>query len=354
MPPPSSLFVHVGLPKTGTTFLQRVIGQARPALTAQGLLYPGTRNDHFFEAQDVLDRPFRGHGDDRVPGSWAALVQEVEQWQGDCLISHETFTVATPEQAAAVVAAFPGRQVHVVVTARDLARQLTANWQETVKNGQPPTLEEYVERARLGSGTGAEEGDRSSGFWYWQDLVGVLTRWQSAVPPERTHLVTVPPRGTDAELLWERFAEVLGVELATDSLAERSDNVSLGRVETEFLRRLNVDLADTLEWADYRTYVKQFLAQRAIPRFEQSGPIVLSPADQAWAAEHSREVVKSVAALTLRLHGDLTDLESPEQAQTGPDVSDRAVAEVGVKAVVQMLRRIGREQEAPAPKEGAT
>lgn len=350
MPSPRSVYLHVGLPKSGTTFLQRVLGEGRQALKAQGLLYPGGRNDHFLEAQDVLERPFRGHGDDRVPGSWEALVHEIDTWPGACLISHETFTVATPEQVRTVVKAFPDRPVEVIVTARDLARQLTANWQETVKNGQIPTLAEYVDRAR----TRLEGDDRSSGFWFWQDLVAVLTRWQEVIPADRTHLVTVPPRGTAPGQLWQRFSDVLGVELSDEVFSSRSDNVSLGRVETEFLRRLNADVADTVGWSDYRTYVKQFLAQRALPRFEQSGPIVLSSADQAWAASQSREIARAVAGLSLRLHGDLADLESPDQAAVGPDVSDEAVAEVGIRAIAQMLRRIGREQDAAATTGRAT
>jgi hypothetical protein len=347
VPSSRSVFLHVGLPKTGTTFLQRVLGERRDAVKAQGLLYPGSRNDHFFEAQDLLKRPFRGQDDDRVPGSWQALVDEVSSWPGACLVSHELFTVATSEQVREVVGAFPDRSVEVVVTARDLARQLTASWQETVKNGQTPTLAEYVGQARTRDGN--DRGDESSsGFWYWQDLPGVLTRWLEVVPAERVHLVTVPPPGAESGLLLQRFADVLGLRLSVDELTGRSDNASLGVVETEFIRRLNVDLDDSLEWADYRTYVKQFLAQRALPRFEQSGPIALSPTDQSWAADRSRELAGTVSTLPVRVHGDLSDLESPAQAEAPDAVSDEAVAEVGVRAIAQMLRRIGREQGAGA------
>lgn len=340
MPSSQPVFLHIGLPKTGTTYLQRVLSENRPTLAAQGLLYPGRRPDHFLPAQDVLERPFRGHPDDRAAGTWGDTVREVAEWSGVALISHETFTAARPGQVETVVAAFPDRPVEVIITARDLARQLTANWQETVKNGQSPTLAQYVERARNRVG----DAEATSGFWFWQDLVGVLERWRAVIPADRTHLVTVPPRGTDPRLLWQRFADVLGVELSPDQLADRSDNASLGRVETEFLRRLNADLGDSIDWPAYRAHVKHFLAQRALPRFEQSGPIVLTPDDQAWAAGQSRQVVQTLATLPLTVHGELADLESPESTAPGEEVTDDAVVDVGVRAITQLLRRIAREQ----------
>jgi hypothetical protein len=335
-----TVLIHLGLPKTGTTYLQRVLAAHRPALAEQGLLYPGDRQDHFFPAQDALDRPFRGHSDERAPGSWDATVREVNAWPADALISHETFTVATSDQVRKVVDAFPDHSVSIIVTARDVARQLTANWQESVKNGESRTLTEYVAKARSRA---ADDGARY-GFWVWQDLVGVIRRWQEVVQPVHTHVVTVPPSGSGPELLWRRFTEVLGVSLEPDDLAERSANTSLGRVETEFLRRLNDDLGDSISWPDYRSHVKQFLAQRALPRFPQSGPIVLSPEDHRWAAELSRDVAANLQKLELQLHGNVSDLESSETSGDEPTVNDDEVVEVGVRAIAQLLRRIGREQ----------
>ena len=41
----------------------------------------------------------------------------------------------------------------------------------------------------------------------------MLGRWGSTVPPDRVHVVTVPPAGrTLASLLWERFATTLGID----------------------------------------------------------------------------------------------------------------------------------------------
>lgn len=319
VPPTPPVYLHIGLPKAGTTFLHRVLDANRAALAEQGLRYP-------------------------AEGTWDAVVREVAGWRGSTLISHELFAVARPDQVPTVVTAFADRPVHVVVTACDLARQLIATWQEDVRNGQTLTLAEYVDTAR--SRTEPEVG--MSGFWYRQDLLGVLHAWQQAVPPERIHLVTVPPRGTDLPLLWQRFAAVVGVELPGVAIAERATHDSLGVVETEFLRRLNVDLGASLEGPQYRAHVTEFLAQQALPGFKQSGSIVLDSDDQTWAAEQSRDVVSALSNLPIQVHGDLSELESPDAPRETSEVTDKAVADVGVRAITQLLRKIGREHSAPA------
>ena len=35
------VYVHVGLPKTGTTYLQHMLWESREALAADGVLFPG-------------------------------------------------------------------------------------------------------------------------------------------------------------------------------------------------------------------------------------------------------------------------------------------------------------------------
>jgi hypothetical protein len=337
-----SVFLHIGLPKTGTPYLQRVLHANRPALQEQGILYPGKGRDHLLPAHDLLQQPLRGHQGERAAGTWRELLREVADWPGAALISHETFMVARADQVQTIVAAFPDRPVEVIVTARDLARQLTAYWQESVKNGRSPGLSEYVARVR------ARDGDEPrSGFWLWQDLVAVLRRWQPTVPADRIHLVTVPPRGTGAEVLWHRFAEVLAVSLTADQIADRPARASLGMAETEFLRRLNADLGDTVERSAYRTYVTQFLSQRVLPRSQQPDDIALSPDDQVWAADRSREVVRTLETIPLQLHGDLTDLESSVVTADGVQVSDSDLVRVGVRAISKMLLRIASEQDTP-------
>ncbi len=48
------VFLHIGEPKTGTTFLQQVMWGNRRELAAQGLVLPGHHaQDHFRASQDL-------------------------------------------------------------------------------------------------------------------------------------------------------------------------------------------------------------------------------------------------------------------------------------------------------------
>ena len=98
------VFLHIGLPKTGTTFLQTTMWHNRALLRERGFLYPGTqRMDHYRASQEV-----RGVSPARMgphAGIWQRLVGELRRWDGDGLVSHEFFSMATGQQAAAAVAA---------------------------------------------------------------------------------------------------------------------------------------------------------------------------------------------------------------------------------------------------------
>lgn len=55
------VLVHVGTPKTGTSYLQDVLFLNRDSLQDQGILYPADRFDeHFLAALDLMELPWGG------------------------------------------------------------------------------------------------------------------------------------------------------------------------------------------------------------------------------------------------------------------------------------------------------
>ena len=48
--PTKRVFVHVGAPKTGTSFVQDILFTQRDSLRADGILYPADRHDSHFLA----------------------------------------------------------------------------------------------------------------------------------------------------------------------------------------------------------------------------------------------------------------------------------------------------------------
>ena len=138
------LFLHVGTPKSGTTFLQSVWWANRAPLLDQGLLLPGGGvHEHYWAScavrgpQQLKNVPAAGR---RCLGAHSRRVRE---FAGDVLISHELFSPAGADRAADALRRLDqvADEVHVVLTARDLLRQIPAEWQQrtTTADGRPST-----------------------------------------------------------------------------------------------------------------------------------------------------------------------------------------------------------------------
>ena len=183
------IFWHVGTTKSGTTFLQRVLWAHHDELREHGLLLPGERSgDHFAAALDVREEPHRNSDPERVHGAWQRLVDEMAAWDGDALVTHELFAPATTEQARraadALGEALGEAELHVVVTARDLARQVPSEWQEHLKHRSVLDFPAFVAEAR----TDPRGPFSPNGYHLWdeQDVAELLRRW-AVVPPARAH-----------------------------------------------------------------------------------------------------------------------------------------------------------------------
>jgi hypothetical protein len=331
------VFLHIGVPKTGTTFLQQLLAANRASLRTQGMLYPGRRVDHFLPAQDVMGHAFHGHVDPRVPGTWAKTVDQVRRWPGSSVLSHELLSLAGPEQIERIVADFEGRRVRVVVTVRDLVRQIPAMWQEDVKNGLARPFDAFVRRVR---NRYDERGSQARGFWGYQAVPEILSRWERVVPVDDVLVVTVPPAGGDRMELVHRFSDALSVQLPVTTVSAVGQNVSLGASQTEFLRRMNAGLAGETDWPRYRQLVKRWLVPTVLVAAPDSVAITLSDEPRAWAAQASREMADALAERGYPVVGELSDLApEPEVVPEvpGPVVDEAAVAAVGASAVSRML-----------------
>src|SRR5262245_40446517 len=122
-----TVWLHVGCPKTGTGFLQGVVWSNREALRQQGLLLPGTSaHDHYQASVYVRGAHARRARADHIEETWRRLADEVHRTDRDVLITHEVFAHASAQQAKSTIDALGGAETHVIITARDLARQIPA------------------------------------------------------------------------------------------------------------------------------------------------------------------------------------------------------------------------------------
>jgi hypothetical protein len=335
------VFLHIGEPKCGTTYLQDVLFACRDELAARGITIPGVDiSDHYRAAQDVLEAEQDPEDPGGVwAGSWEALAKVARLEKGTSIITHELICGANAAQAARAIEALGGAEVHVIVTARDLAGLLPAEWQETVKHKNARTWEQW-----LGDVIDAPPGRRrlrARWFWSAHSTVATLERWSKLVGPERVHLVTVPPSSAPPDLLWRRFASVIGVGDVKLTLDDVRSNQSLGIAEVEMLRRLNERIEDVALWY-YARNVKAKVAHGLLAERGRSEKLQIPEDRQEWVRRRSAQRNRLIKAMGVDVVGDLRELAAPRKFATSrqpSDITDGEVLDVALDLLGTSIQR---------------
>ncbi len=337
-----TVYLHIGLPKTGTTYLQHALWDSRDRLREDGVLVPGAaRMDQSFAVWDLLGRRPRDGEQPGVAGSWTALVDTVRGWSGaGVVISEELLAAATARQATRAVRALEPARVEVVVTVRDLERVVVGAWQQELVKGRTWSLRNYLASVR---DPGEGEGTAGVAFWLRQDVVRVLDTWERAVPRGQVHLVTVPPPGAPRGLLLDRFAAVVGAPREALRVEQEVANTTVGTAEAEVLRRLNQRLDGTLNERQYVRVVKRGV--HPVLQERNSPPPPFPAEHHDWAVETTRATVRTLEERGYAVAGDLTDLlpREPEPVPDGePGVpGEGAVAEAALDALAAVSSQLG-------------
>jgi hypothetical protein len=357
--PESRVFLHIGEPKTGTTFLQQVMWSNRAELAAQGMVLPGHHpQDHYRGSQDL--RGIQKLASDPAgswTGEWEILARQAAQAAQAgkaAVISHELFSAADEEQAGRAVISLRPAEVHIVITVRDMATLLPAEWQETVKHRNTRDWQDW-----LGDVIDAESAapDRRQ-FWFWRvhDTLGIGRIWSHHVPPERIHVITTAPRSAGASLLWQRFASVLGIDPAVADTSRARPNTSLGLAEIEFLRRLNQALPGEVPDWFYMWNVKEAVAHQALAARPPGARLVLPAERDAWAKEQAELLVAGLQDSGYDLVGDVDDLRPRPVTAPAASPADQTAGEM-LDAAVQaaaalVVNQYHREYPAAKPRRG--
>jgi hypothetical protein len=342
------VYLHIGAPKTGTTYLQDRLALNARSLSAHGVHFPTTSPlvspglAHFRGALDLLGQDWGGapgHAD----GSWEALVRRVRRRSGTVVISHEILAPATPAQVARAMRDLAGSEIHVVYTARDLGRQVPAAWQESVKQGRRWSYKRFLDRFEKGR------------TWFYRafDVPRVLGTWGAGLPPEHVHVVTVPPSGASdqtADPLWGRMCSVLGIDPAWAPLDSDRSNRSLGIAETQVIRQLNrrMDRQARRE-SSYDELIRDMLAQGELVR-RRSAAVTLPPERHAWAEEQAERWIEWIVGSGVDVVGDVEELRpaphDPAERWRDPD-RVRAKRQLGtaLDALAAMTREAARRPD---------
>lgn len=315
----SRVVLHVGLMKSGTSYLQRRLDANRALLAERGVLFPGERwRDQMLAVSDVLGRRQLA---DKSAGRWDALLAEASSYDGCVVVSMEFLGPARPEAVARVVGSFAPAPVETVVTLRDLGRTVPAMWQESLQNGGTVAWGDYA---------GMLDGRRTpaQAFWRQQGMGRIVDNWVDVLGADRVTLVTVPPPGAPPGLLWERFCEAAGLDVR-DAVEVPPANTSLDAASAVLLRELNLRLRDDdLPTGEYHRLVKFGLGKRTLAG-RGGAPIGYEP--PAWLRQRAATIDERLRASGARVVGDLAELTPASVPGVDPGtvpVDERLRAEV--------------------------
>lgn len=327
------LYVHVGAPKSGTTYLQQVLKANRARLADAGVLVVGDRQlDRIHAAMVVREDPRLDHLPERASTSWSRLVAQVKSWRGEsAVLSYELFAGASAEQVTAALADLAGIEVHVVITARDLGKAVPSAWQERLKFALTTPLERWRPRPE-------SAGARAEWGWRTMDPAGVAARWGAGLPPEHVHIVTSPRAGADDHELWSRFAAACRIDVPGLRLDVERANASLGLVEAELLRRVNEKVREPISGnREQALWLRDTLAHQVLAGVGRE-PIGLTDQQFADATKRSSAAVAALREAGYAIHGDLDDiLASRPEARTPGEATDAELLDSAVEAIVRLL-----------------
>lgn len=334
------IYVHIGAPKSGTTFIQTLLWENKELLADHGTLLPGTRRyDHVEIANYVRSsKPFP-----RAAATWHRINEEIRSWPGAVILSNEWFTLATAEQVRHFIETLRPAEVHIVFTARNFVHTVPAAWQEMLKLGGGQSFEEFY--------TAFEES--RAGRWGWKtiDPSIILPVWTDSVPTEQVHVITVPPRSLGSAVLWERFARVCGLDASLFSTHSAFVNESVGAESARLLELIGPEIRDAVE-ADrgYRVsqyrWIRNFFSHSLLAPL--GGTKIGIDSDHAASLNaRSAATVRELQQAGYIVEGDLEELRNGglQKSLLPENVSDEAVLSVALKIIPKLLGRIHQESQ---------
>lgn len=323
---PAPIFLHIGGPSTGTTYLQRLMSANDAALRRAGVLLPGESwRDVVLATHDALSHGRSAEGPETdltrvADGRWDRLAAEMTAHRGRAtVLSMEFLCWAKPQAARRIVETLGDAEVHVVLTVRDSAAVLRSQWQTNCRNGAEVPLRRLVWGLRQiiendGEPKSRPERmiDRAMG------IPRMIDTWVPLVGAERFHVVTVPLASDDPDLLWKRFAGVVGIKPARCPERAVESNASLGLPSSELMRLLNIELGPVPRSAYLRT-MKALLARDILgERADQERKVSLNRSGRNLSARWNARVREAITDSGVDLVGSLDDLPTAKVGKGVP------------------------------------
>lgn len=342
----SRVVLHVGAPKSGTTYLQSILFASAERLAEHGVLVPGRGVGDYARAARAVRNRRQGNGP--AMQTWRAMLEQVRDHDGVAVLSGEWFCLTPADLVPRLLDQLADLggvdDVHVVHTTRALEAVVPAAWQETLKLGETWSLAEFTESL--------DDDDADRWSWWALQADRVLARWSPPLPAERLHVVTVPQSREDPEALLRRFGEACGFDAAWCVTDATQPNESLGVEAAELLRRLAPALEqridfDAAHWTDRYRWLRRYLGHELLVP-QPGARIAMDPAVSAAVAARSDAMASALAGAGYDVVGSLDDLRTsgapPAAGRRHPgEVTDGDLLSLAVPVMAELLGRLRSE-----------
>ncbi|PSL00395.1 hypothetical protein CLV30_11655 [Haloactinopolyspora alba] len=336
------LVLHIGVQKSGTTYLQQLMQHRAHELAKIGVLYqlPSRRrlrtnriNHHELATYGLLGTEYSWVSEQQAEkerGWWERLQDRVHGWRGTAIVSAEALSVIRADAARRTVEAFGcPDNTDILITARGLGKLLPSAWQQHLRNGRSANFESFLnQRARERSmGWDVLEKDPQTPMWRAFALGRLAERWASVVGTDRVTVITNP--GSPPEQLWSRFLDAAAVDGTKLSAPEKTPvHGGVTMAEAEILNSLNLNLTS----AGWSVPAIKRLDKRIIDAFgerAERGPRVSIPEGHREQVEQwNDEVIAELRRSGVRVTGSIDELGyssgSEPDAPTVGDVAEAA------------------------------
>lgn len=299
---PETFYLHVGTRKSGTTTLQSITRASEEQLLAAGLGFPfgvptGTNRRPFMSLMRKLggDPAKRPAAVERLRASVAATSQKRAMFSAEGLAALPADVIATLAEA------LQDTDLHIIVTVRDLARQLPSEWQQSSKLGEVPGYLEFCDQVV------DPASELSELFLARYDAADIAARWGAAVGPDRVHLIVLPQQRGDENWLPRTFFGLMDVGMDSLKFSDVARNTSMGYAEAELLRRT---VAGFNARETYQPYEIHLLVRKEWKPTEAGAgdKIGVPQAALDWCRARAERQIEEIKAGGWQVIGDLEDL----------------------------------------------
>jgi len=316
LPERARLF-HIGIPKTGTTSVQRSANELRTELAEHGVHYPQGLGTAYNHRDAVMAALGRGWGGLPTPpmAVWADFRADVES-AGDKRVwfGHELASEATDEQAGFFRSEL-GPDLHVVITLRHFAALLPSAWSEHVKLRSARRYDDWLHAVL------DDPPDLTvTPTFHARNRQGELVRrWAKVLGPDHVTVIIVDK--SDPDRLPRAFEGLLGLPAGLlDAQIEDNYEVnrSMSREEAELCRAVNEVVVPQMSSHEYLRLVRFGSALGMLREHSTAAdtPIALPQWAAEAAAERSAVFAVQIAASGVRVVGDLDEFRAPYPAPT--------------------------------------